>query len=141
MKTKITVLLITCLFLVVACKTSNKTCPKLFKIYNATNAKVNMAFYLNNEVAEQINIEPRSTYSRNGNEQNNVGMPDYFSYVDSMIMMFDEKTSLTYYRNQAPTDFNPFNISHYTQSKSDEDCNDNNEVIYHITTEHIYKAK
>lgn len=139
MKKRTNYLLLLSILLFTACKLDEKSCPNYFKIYNATNAKVDMNFYLNNKVAEKISIEPRSNFINNGSE-NDTGMPEYFSYVDSLVMTFDEDISLTYQRNVSPTNRNPFIISHYEQSKSDEDCDDNNEVVYQITSEHEYAA-
>lgn len=125
--------------LIASCELDSKSCPNYFTIYNATNAKVELNFYLNNKIAEKISIEPRSNFINN-EDGNDTGMPAYFNTIDSMIMVFDGKTSLTYQKSVSPTDKNPLNISHYSQSKTDEDCDANNEVIYQITSEHEYQA-
>lgn len=102
---------------------------------------VDLKFYLNAEVIETINIQPRTFFKNDASDKNEYGMPEYFFYSDSMEMVFDGSKSLVYKKNESLTSKNILVVNNYTQSKSKSRCENNDEVVYDINSEHLSVAK
>jgi hypothetical protein len=115
-------------------------CPPFLKITNATGSIVDLNFYNQENIVETINIQSKSYFVNEASDDNEYGMPQYFYDADSVEMVFDGGKSLVYKQNQSLTDKNILRVNDYIQSKSKNICNNSDELVYNITSEHLYVA-
>jgi hypothetical protein len=137
------VIFICCVAMISACKDKGKDCPTYFKIHNATNTFVDLKFYSTNKVTgdpatyitvvDSINIGFNGYYINEGPDNNDFGAPAFYAKTDSLLMIFDGTKTLMYYQNDSPSLKNVLNVFDYSPSKSDNECNKDNEVMFHIT--------